>query len=193
MTGFILENRQFNVLEPGKPLSENDINVLEAKIGIRLPSQLRHYYSHWNGGLPCPVDIPDNKSAWIRLVWTKGAEAAQCGPATGFSGLHEINARPSIDFLNMWNIFKPSIPQDVLCFGSDPGGSQFLIGIKGYNLGKIFLWSSDYQANIGEGEIPNYDNIAFVANSFTEFLLALREEPNDGESLEDWVKRVYSE
>ncbi len=193
MTGFILENRQFDVLEPGEPLSESDIKTFEAKIGICLPSQLRHYYSHWNGGLPCPADIPDNKSAWIRLIWAKGVEAAQVGPATCFSGLHEINSSPSVDFLNMWNIFKPSLPQDVLCFGPDPGGSQFLIGIKDYNLGKIFFWESSYQANIGEGETPNYENIAFVANSFTEFLLALREEPNHGELLEDWVKRAYPE
>ena len=91
----------------------------------------------------------------------------------------------------MWNIVKPSLPQDVLCFAPDPGGSLFLIGIKEYNLGKIFFWESSYQANLSEGEFPSYDNIASVANSFTEFLLALREEPDEGESLEAWVKRVY--
>jgi hypothetical protein len=80
-----------------------------------------------------------------------------------------------------------------LCFARNPGSSLFLIGIKDYNLGKIYFWSSTYGANIGEGEMPSYDNIADVADSFVEFLLALREEPNQGESLESWVQRVYSE
>ncbi|MCX7110054.1 MAG: SMI1/KNR4 family protein [Proteobacteria bacterium] len=190
---FVLENRHFEVLELGNPLSEAEINIFEAKLGFRLPSQLRSYYLHWNGGLPCPVDIADDKSAWVRLYWKKGAEASSVGPATSLQELFKIDSTPDTDFLSSWDDFKHRIPQDFLCFANDPGGSLFLIGIKDYNLGKIFFWESSYQANIGEGETPNYDNIAFVANSFVEFLLALREEPNRGGSLEDWVKRAYPE
>jgi len=193
MPHFLLENRPFDIDAPGSPVSEGELTVLEALIGYKLPSQLRSFYLHWNGGLPYPTDIPEDKSVWIRLLWSKGAEAARVGTATSFEGLFRINANPSVDFLRTWNDYKDSLPQDVLCFASDPGSSLFLIGIKDYNLGKIFFWESSYQANIGEGETPNYDNIAFVANSFTEFLLALREEPDKGESLEDWVKRVYAE
>ena len=190
---FILENRHFGVESVGGKLSESDLGIFEAKIGVQLPHQLRSFYLHWNGGLPYPIETPEYKSVWIRLHWNGNQEAAIVGPATSLSALFKINAEPAVDFLNMWNIVKPSLPQDVLCFAPDPGGSLFLIGIKDYNLGKIFFWESSYQANIGEGETPNYDNIAFVANSFTEFLLALREEPDDGESLEDWVRRVYPE
>ena len=193
MPAFALENRHFDVFEPGNPLSDIDLNTFEAKIGLKLPLQLRSYYSHWNGGLPCPTDIANDKSAWVRLHWTKEAEASQGREAVTFSGLFEINSTPGLDFLSTWHDFKNNIPTDCLCFGRNSGGSLYLIGIKEYNLGKIFFWESSYQANIGEGEIPNYDNIAFVANSFTEFLLALREEPDDGESLEDWVRRVYPE
>ncbi len=193
MPQIILEDRHFEVETAGDKLSESELIEFEKKIGTKLPSQLRSFYSHWNGGLPYPANIPKNKSAWVRLHWSKGAEAARVGPATSFEGLFRINASPSVDFLRTWIDYKDSLPKDVLCFASDPGSSLFLIGIKDYNLGKIFFWEISYQADIAEGEIPNYDNIAFVANSFTEFLLALREEPNDGESLEDWVKRVYPE
>ncbi len=129
----------------------------------------------------------------IRLHWTKEAKAAENGPAADLNELLKINSEPSTDFLRTWNDFKDRIPKDLLCFARDSGGSVYLIGIKEYNLGKIFFWDRDYEADIDAGETPNYDNIAFVANSFTEFLLALREEPDDGESLEDWVKRVYPE
>jgi len=193
MPQFKLENRIFDIDSPGLPVSEIDLSNLEALIGTQLPSQLRSFYSHWNGGLPYPKDIPEDKTVWVRLFWQAGTDAMQGGPAASFEGLFRINADPSVDFFRTWKDFKQSIPNDVIGFAHNPGSSLFLIGIKDYNLGKIFFWSSDYQANIDEGEIPNYDNIAFVANSFTEFLLALREEPDEGESLEDWVKRVYTE
>ncbi|MCX7110053.1 MAG: SMI1/KNR4 family protein [Proteobacteria bacterium] len=188
---FILENRHFGVERVGEKLSESDLGIFEAKIGTQLPHQLRSFYLHWNGGLPYPIEIPENKSVWVRLHWKAGVDAAQVGPAACLSRLYSINADPNIDFFSFYSDFKDNIPQDVLCFASNPGSSLFLIGTKEYNLGIIYFWSSPYQADIGEGETPNYDNIAFVANSFTEFLLALREEPDDGESLEDWVKRVY--
>ncbi|WP_020160109.1 MULTISPECIES: SMI1/KNR4 family protein [Methylobacter] len=194
MVDFVLENISFDVEIPGEPISEKDLSDLEAKLGTQLPSQLRSYYLRWNGGIPLPSSTPEDKSVWVRLYWKEGAEAAHVGPATSFQGLYKINSSiPGTDFLDTWNDFKHRIPQDCLCFARDPGGSQFLIGIKDYNLGKIYFWERSYQADIGAGELPGYDNIADVANSFVEFLLALREEPDEGESLEAWVKRVYPE
>ena len=189
----LTKNQHFKVINPGAVVNEIDISTFETKLQIKLPNQLRSFYLLWNGGLPCPAEMPLNKSVWIRLFWNKDAKAAANGPAADLNGLFEINALPSMDFYRTWNDFKDRTPHDLLCFARDSGGSLFLIGIKEYNLGKIFFWDRDYEAEIEVGEIPNYDNIAFVANSFTEFLLALREEPDEGESLEDWVKRVYSE
>jgi hypothetical protein len=191
MAEFVLKNINFDVEIPGEPISEKVLSDLEAKLGTRLPSQLRSYYLRWNGGLPCPSTIPMNKSVWVRLYWKRGAEAARVGPAANLQSLFEVNSSPDTDFLRIWNDFKQHIPQDVLCFARNPGGSLFLVGIKDNNLGKIYFWHCDYQADIGTGELSGYDNIADVANSFVEFLLALREEPDEKESLEDWVRRVY--
>ncbi len=186
-------NQDIKVINPGTTVNESDINSLERKLGIQLPPRLRSYYLHWNGGLPCLVEMALSKSVWIRLFWNKDAKASTSGPAADLNGLFEINSTPGMDFYRTWNDFKDRIPHDLLCFARNSGGSLFLIGIKEFNLGKIFFWDRDYEADIDAGEISNYDNIAFVANSFTEFLLALREEPNKGESLADWVKRVYPE
>lgn len=192
MADFALENINFDVIESGEPVNEKDLGDLEAKLGVKLPAQLRSYYLRWNGGLPRPSNISLNKSAWVRLHWKQDAEAARVGVATSLQELFEVNSSPSIDFLRNWNDYKHRIPQDVLCFACDPGDSQFLIGIKEHNLGKIYFWERAYQANLGAGEIPSYDNIADVADSFVEFLLALREEPNPGELMDAWVQRVYS-
>jgi|GEM_PF-1081394 len=192
-TEFILENHKFGLEREGTKLTESDISSFESILGIKLPNQLRSFYLHWNGGLPYPIETPQYKSVWVRLHWSEKQVAASVGTATSLSALFRINADPDIDFYRTWKDFKDRIPHDLLCFARDLGGSLFLIGIKEYNLGKIFFWDSSYEADIDAGEIPSYDNIAFVANSFVEFLLALREEPDEGESLEDWVKRVYAE
>lgn len=192
MVDFVLENVSFDVESSSEAIDETCLKALDAKLGVPLPSQLRSYYSRWNGGLPIPSNIPMNKSAWVRIFWKPGTPAASVGVATAFEGLYKIDSTdPGTDFYETWKDFKSHLPQDTLCFARDPGGSQFLIGTQAHNLGKIYFWERSYQADIANGEQPSYDNIADVANSFVEFLLALREEPNAGESLEAWVKRVY--
>jgi hypothetical protein len=192
MAEFVLENRKFIVDGSGTPLNESTLAAFETQIGTKLPTQLRSFYFRWNGGLPCPEDIPEDKGICVRVYWKPGVEAARGGGVASFEKMFRINADPSSDFLLTRNDLKHRLPQDVLCFARNPGSSLFLIGIKDYNLGKIYYWSSPYQANLDEGEMPSYDNIADVAESFVEFLLALREEPNKGESLNAWVRRVYS-
>lgn len=193
MNEFQLDHRRFKVLNTGSSLQESDIAALESKIGISLPAQLRSYYLRWNGGLPYPLDVPDFESVWIRLRWKEGAEAARVGPATNLSPLLLVNADPDRDFFRSWNDFKHRIPNDCLCFARNSGGSLFLIGTQPHNLGRIYFWERSYEADIEAGDSPSYDNIADVADSLKDFLLALREEPKPGELLEAWVRRVYRE
>ncbi|PWV64754.1 SMI1/KNR4 family protein [Plasticicumulans acidivorans] len=190
---FVLNGREYEVIEHGSPLSEEELCAFEAQIHIRLPPQLRSYYLKWNGGLPLPTDIPKTSTAWVRVEWPAGSVAVSVGPAVILSELLIINSDLGADFLQNWNDLKNYIPNDYLCFACDPGSSLFLIGIGESNFGKIFFWEYGYHANIYEGEIPDDSNIAYVADSFVEFLLALREEPGEDEPLEDWVKRMYPE
>ena len=194
MKEFQINHRRFEVLDAGDFVSEPDIAALEGKIGTQLPAQLRSYYLRWNGGLPYPLDLPnDCESVSVRLRWKEGADAASFGPAADINELFLINADPNRDFFRTWSDFKDRIPSDCLCFARDSGGSLFLIGIQPHNLGRIYFWERVHEADIGAGELPSHDNIADVADSFNDFLLALREEPKSDESLDAWVQRVYSE
>ncbi|PWV64753.1 SMI1/KNR4 family protein [Plasticicumulans acidivorans] len=188
---FVLNGREYEVLGHGHPLSEEELCTFEAQIHTRLPPQLRSYYLRWNGGLPSPASIPMNSSVWVKVTWPVGSAAELIGPAVIFSKLFIINSESHSDFLEALNTFKNYIPDDYLCFSRDPGSSLFLIGIGESNFGKIFFWEYGCHANIYEGEIPDDSNIAYVADSFVEFLLALREEPDEDEPLEDWVNRMY--
>lgn len=193
MNEFELDRRLYKVLNSGKPLSENDLAHVEVQIGMHLPSQLRSYYLRWNGGLPYPLDVPDYAGVWVSLRWKEGVEAARVGPAAPVSRLLIINGDPDRDFIRTWTDFRSRIPSDCLCFARDPGGNLYLIGMQPHNLGRIYFWERAYEANIDAGESPSYDNVADVANSLKDFLLALREEPKADESLDAWVRRVYCE
>jgi ABC-type phosphonate transport system ATPase subunit len=129
----------------------------------------------------------------VRLRWREGVEAARVGPAAGLEELFLIDADPGRDFLRTWIDFKKRIPADCLCFARNAGGSLYLIGIGERNYGQIFFWARSFEADIDIGELPSYDNIADVADSFNDFLLTLRDEPRSGESLDAWVQRVYRE
>lgn len=192
MTEFTLGGRRFIVERPGTPLQEADMVALERAIGTPLPTPLRNFYLRVNGGLPCPADIPDDKSVWVAVRWAKGGSAAGAGPAVAVGAMFRVNADADIDFLRSWNDFKHRIPKDCLCFAGSPGGSLYLIGTGAQNRGKIYYWARRFEADVAAGETPGYDNVAEVADSFPSFLLALREEPDVDEELDAWVKRVYS-
>jgi len=191
MSDFTLNGRNYTVIESGDSITESELLELERKIGITLPPQLRDFYLKWNGGTPLPDDIDISKSAWVHLHWNDKKSAESFESATGFEGMPKINSHPATDFFRTWNDFKHRIPNDLIMFARDPGGSLFLIGIKKHNLGRIYFWERSYEADIEAGESPSYDNIAYIADSFSEFLLLLREEPDEDEEIDDWLKRVY--
>lgn len=192
MSEFLLEGRRFGVADAGHRLSEAELAAFEEQVGTRLPDQLRSFYLRWNGGLPYPVEVPEDSAVWVRLRWRPGAEAARVGPAASLNNLFEVDADSSVDFLTAHADFEGRIPRDCLAFAIDPGGSLFLIGIGEHNVGRIYYWARAFEEGVEDGEAPGYDNVADVAGSFVEFLLALRQEPEIGEPLDAWVQRAYS-
>jgi hypothetical protein len=130
MAEFVLESRKFIVDGSGIPLNESTMTAFETQVGTKLPTQLRSFYLRWNGGLPCPEDIPEDKGICVRVYWKSGVEAARGGAVASFENMFRINAEPSSDFLRTWKDFKHRLPQDVLCFARNPGSSLFLIGLR---------------------------------------------------------------
>lgn len=193
MTDFTLMNRPFKVIGQRQQLSEADLSACEAQLGIPLPEQLKSYYRHWNGGLPCPESVPDEKSVCVQVFWKKDAPAARSGSWAILEGMHSINGPEYEDLLCCWADYKDRVPSDCLIFGFDPGGSRFLIGIGEHNLGHIYYWINRFQADRAEGEVADYDNVAYIAPTFMDFLSMLREEPLRNEPTNDWIKRVYGD
>ena len=59
----------------------------------------------------------------------------------------------------------------------DSGGNQYVLIVEGDKAGQIFFWNHE-----DETEPPSYENMSFIAASFTEFTEKLHEYINPGES-----------
>lgn len=70
--------------------------------------------------------------------------------------------------------FIDRIPSNTLPIARDPGGNLFLMSIRGDDYGKIYFW--DHEEESYEGEVPDYSNMTFVANSFTDLINNLKSE-----------------
>jgi hypothetical protein len=82
-----------------------------------------------------------------------------------------------LDLLDTAASMKDRMPPDVLPIGLDPFGNFICLGVSGPNRGKVYWWFHEEEAD--EGELPGYDNIYFVAHSFTELLDNLTEPSED--------------
>ena len=191
MDQYQVGGKQFGVVLAGEPVGPSDIAALEAAIGVKLPDQLRSFFLKFNGGLPFPLDLPEDNAVWVRLDWPPDSRAASAGVGADVARILSINSPPQVDFLRTWKDFKHRIPPDMLPFGYDSGGSLYVVGTGPDNLGRIYFWERSHEADVGAGQRPGYDNIAEVAPTFEEFLLAMRPEPNTGESMVEWRRRVY--
>ena len=87
-----------------------------------------------------------------------------------FYGLNVISYR---ELEKSRTAYHNRIPPELLAFGYSPGGDNFCIAIAGKNLGKIYYWDHDYE--VEEDEIPGYQNITLLCDSFTEFIDSLVE------------------
>jgi hypothetical protein len=168
----VINGREFTIVEPGKKITEEGIKKFEEQIDCNLPTQLRAYYLEFNGGLPFPVDIDENKSVSVPLKWKPGSDAAKWGKKSGLENIFSINSDDNWEKIATSG--KEYYAQDLLPFGRDAGSNYFYIGVGKENEGKIYFGVEQYGADI-EGEEPDYRNIAAVAGSFNEFLLALEE------------------
>ncbi len=73
--------------------------------------------------------------------------------------------------------YQGRIPSDLFPIGYDTCGNLILIGDTGPNAGKIYFWDHECEADPDEGEVPDYRNVHFIAESFDAFFASLHEAP----------------
>jgi hypothetical protein len=145
-----------------EPIAEADILKLESDFGISLPADYRNFLLKYNGGsvepyyvFPLHNNPRDNKAILTR-----------------FYGMAASSAVAYQDLRGQLIEAGEQYPAEILPIAYDPGGNQLGMVVKGTEIGKIYFWDLDEESI--DGELPTYENLYFVANSFTELIENLR-------------------
>ncbi len=163
----------------GPQCTEEDTAAFEKSIGAKLPPDYRGHLLQHNGGQPILSGREDD-SCIVRVQW-QGKPARSSGNAASFGHFLRLRAMsPEIpDLRETLADFAGRIPPETIPIADDPGGSLFLLALRGSDAGAMFFWSRKFQPESPEGNARSWPNVAFVAASFTAFLEALEPEPPD--------------
>lgn len=170
---------------PGPKITIRDVEVFERLIGERLPDDYRTYLLTNNGAFPYKADFPEDRGVLIWIDW-QGKPPKEYGGGRLVEVMCKLlnDASNTSDLAYHVETFKDRIPDDTIAIGRNPGGSLFLLGIRGGNRGKVFFWDRRYETVQKAGDIPTYDNVGFAASNFDEFLNRLEAEPDDWDAWE---------
>jgi len=146
----IEKSNEFGKLAPEK------LDEFEQTHGFKLPDDYRSFLLEFNGGYPIPEIIDF-------IQYGK----SQSDIVNYLCGIHNGEYWASLE----WhiNILKNRVPSGFIPIGDDPGGNAYLLGVVDEHFGKVYFWDHENEAEIFDKE-PDFKNMSFIANSFTEFI-----------------------
>ncbi|WP_193777990.1 SMI1/KNR4 family protein [Psychrobacter sp. FDAARGOS_221] len=142
-------------------LTGSEIEAFEKKYSIKLPQEYRAFLSKYNGGT---VD-PDT------FVFHDETDASSINYFLGI-GLKEYYYNLSYTL----DMFRDRVPDNLFPIAKDPGGNLILVGLSGNELGKIYFWDHEFEA---DGSKPDMSNVHYLSSSFDTFLNGLHEFVDD--------------
>jgi len=148
-------------IEANKQINMNDIENFEVGYSLSLPEDYKQFLLKYNGGEPNKYLFKDKKLGTLVL-----------------NVFYGINIEDSYDELNnVIKTYKGRIHSSFIPIGDDPGGNQFVLGIKGKFKDKVYFWDHNTELEndeFSENVLPG--NMYLLANSFDEFIGKLEED-----------------
>ena len=136
------------------PIQAAELQALEQQLGATLPADYREFLLAHNGGCPDPYCFP-----------LPGHEADDCGILNQFLGIEPETDR---DLLTVWQRYQQRVPANLIPIAWDPGGNLICLAMDAADRGKVYFW--DHEAECNPGEMPGYDNLLLISDSFATFL-----------------------
>jgi cell wall assembly regulator SMI1 len=166
-------NMQVQIESTESAATEKHIATVEAKIGAKFPADYRAFLSKYNGGKP-RASGAEPGDVVFSIKWEKQPWAAEYGEAF-LQSFYSLDEKSTSAWSGAEEAFieQRRIPADLCPIAYDRGSNQILLGISGSRSGKIYFWAKDFEP-FEDVDEPGYENIGFVANSFSEFLEKLR-------------------
>lgn len=138
------------------PLDPQEISVFEKSQGITLPTDYKLFLEEYNGGKPVPnsFDFDDGNDA-------------SC--IDSFLGLTNKEYYSIQDYMKG---YEGRIPEGFIIIAHDPGGNLVLLCVTEGRKG-VYFWDHEMEAE--DGEIPGFENMHLITESFEGLLLMLYE------------------
>lgn len=160
------------IIEPEKSLTIQDIEQAEKTLNVSFPLQYKNFILKYNGGHPEPAGFDID---WTKQIHSEVSNAcSQDWRTSRVSWFLAIYEGESCNLLEYNQItFEGRIPKETIAVAQDSGGNLILVGVSGEQTGKVLFWVKDYENWEGDDSVENlpwYDNIGLIANSFDEFI-----------------------
>ncbi len=135
------------------PIDMVDLIDFESSNKFRLPEDYRFFLIQYNGGKPAKnhLQTPNTDVNWLY-------------------GMH--NGPDWANFFCALNTYHNRIPSWYIPIGYDSAGNLFIMSMFEKNKGTIAFW--DHENEASENAAQYFDNMSFVANSFSDFFNLLK-------------------
>jgi hypothetical protein len=147
----------------GAPLSDSEVSTLEGQLRVSLPLDYAAFLQEHNGGSPYPNVFP-----------ITGFDMDNQGILTYFFG---VKSGAATDLVDSAQVFHNRVPPELLPIATDVFGNLVCLAVSGPDRGKVYFWFHEEESD--DDEAPTYDNVYFVADSFTELITSLTELEED--------------
>ena len=148
-------------------LTALEIESLERQIGAQLPESYKHFLETGNVVTPASNQFQGQ---------------GMSGSVSKFLGASSV---ANDDLAATQVTYTDRLPGHVLPVALAGGGNLVCIYLQN---GRVYLW--DHEQDAGDGEVASFDNMHYVAESFSSFLAAL--EPFDADKVELDPKDIVS-
>ena len=141
------------------PISEAQLIAFEKELGIKLPADYRAFLLKHNGGMPEPNALDVKIDDFV----------VQDG-VTCFSAITEDRV---FSFSYFLDVYEGRIPKNLFPIADGLSVDLICLSVSGDDYGKVYFWDHNWEVTDGE---PDYSNVHWIADSFTEFLDKLYED-----------------
>lgn len=138
-------------------ITSSELESFEKKFSIKLPKSYKDFLLSSNGGCPEPdTFVFEDESDGSIVDYFLGIDLQEYYYNLGYT----------------FETFRNRIPRNFLPIACDPGGNLILIGWSQKELGKIYFWDHEFEANDCE---PDMSNMHLISQDFESFLNSLHE------------------
>jgi hypothetical protein len=150
--------------KPFGPLFSARLLEFERKCGVPLPADYREFLLEHNGGQPDTKNVVDFEHQG----------KPNSSDVHFFYGIHEGENWASIEWY--LETGKGRLIEEGLPIAGDSGGNDYVLIVDGKRKGQIYFWDHERETTP-----PSYENMSYVAPSFTAFCESLHEYAPPGE------------